>query len=1457
MTRLLLAIAVACMTTRAGAAISVGPSGSGTLTFDTLPAVSEWSTLSVAGAGTTVGSVAAMDAAVQTLNASNVNVALGSSPTVPPNLSAIAQWNSTAFYLQTRPTGNSHTVLMATLQNNTGGNVANIAVSYDFGNPTSSPGSEDPGLNGLRAYYSLSGLSGSWTLIPELTTATPGLLVAALAVGTWTNGTSLYVLWVDDNGAPGTDGSFTLDNVSFGPAVLPLTLSITNVTGGNATIITHGQPGHNVTIESSANTVDWQVVQGGTLNSSGIFQVTVSTAPSSRLYRVRDLSGGPVYSLNIVGYVNLTVPAGTAFLANPLLAVDNSVAALLPNVPPGTRLSKWNATAQVFVPNDFLGGWSDPAVTLLPGEGFAITNPTGSPLTNTFAGELLQGALTNRLAAGFSLCSSMVPQVGGLEATLGFPAEDGDVVEFWNTGQQNFDVYNYFGFSGWLPLDPTPQLGESFFALKQVPTDWIRNFSVNGGGPGFTVVHGGGPVPSNAVSFFTYRTNTAFGRVLDTDAVTPLSTSFRGQLYAGPSSNEAALSAVGAPAPFSAGPPPGYINAGPVSIPGATNGQTIYLQVRAWAPSFGASYEAAAASGGKAGKSGIFSLVISAGDSFSASPPANGFASFALTSPPIIVTQPQSQTVLLGSNAIVSVVSDGTLPLTYRWRLNGSPITNATNSSLALINVQFANAGGYSVVITNIYGAVTSVVATLTVTELDSDGDGIPDAWEISHGLDRFNPVDAALDADGDGMTNLQEYLADTDPQNSASAFAITSALLSGGQFTLQFATRTGLTYRVEYKSVSSDSVWNLLAVVPAGAGAVVQVVDPLATGPSRIYRLLAFRPGSATPAFSVNTVGYMNFNTLAGSNQVVNPFIAPDITIATLIPSPPDGSFVVTSGFVANSFFGGVWDDPFMPLPPGDAFTFFNPDVGPVALTFVGETTRPAIINQPASQIVLAGTNPTLGLGLMGVEPLNYRWRLNGTNIPGETNSTLTLPNAQPAASGNYSVVVSNLSGSVTSSVASLVVRFVNVLVNGQSYAGSSATLSNSLPFQVAFESIFPGGVIFYSLDGSNPGFGAFYSGPFNVTESATVRAVAYNSNFTQSVEMDAFTVNLLGAPVIVMQPQDQSVVAGDSANFTVTAAGPGPLRYQWRLSNVSLPGATNATLMLSNVQAPDAGPYRVIASNPSGSVTSTVAQLTLLSPPVFTSLPPAVTHVFPGSNVTFCVTASGTPPLRYQWRRNGVNLPGQTNTCFTIPNVAVTDGGSYSVVVANSAGALESPPAVLNVLVTPTPPGDNYSQSTPIFGATNFVVGTNLLATREFGEPLHAGKRGSNSVWYSWTAHSTGIATFRTAGSSFDTLLAVYTGTNVTNLLAVASDEDRGPSLTSLLRFNAGQGTNFSIAIDGFAGGQGNFVLVWELVPTANTLPVITNQPLSQTVTQGTTLTLSVVATGSGLTYQWLLNG
>jgi hypothetical protein len=211
-----------------------------------------------------------------------------------------------------------------------------------------------------------------------------------------------------------------------------------------------------------------------------------------------------------------------------------------------------------------------------------------------------------------------------------------------------------------------------------------------------------------------------------------------------------------------------------------------------------------------------------------------------------------------------------------------------------------------------------------------------------------------------------------------------------------------------------------------------------------------------------------------------------------------------------------------------------------------------------------------------------------------------------------------------------------------------------------------------------------------------------------------------------------------------------------------------------------------------------------------------------------------------------------------LTLANVTVADGGSYTVVVANQAGAVSSAPAVLAVGPAPAGVSDSFGGRIALPSTTNgAVAGTNTLATKEAGEPNHAGKLGGKSVWYSWTAPASGIATFRTTGSAFDTLLAVYTGTNVSNLAVEASDEDNGGALTSQLQFNALAGVTYAIAVDSFGAPAGYFVLAWMLTPSPTPLPVIKSPPASRTVTNGAEVTFTVVAEGSGLSHQWVFNG
>jgi hypothetical protein len=270
-------------------------------------------------------------------------------------------------------------------------------------------------------------------------------------------------------------------------------------------------------------------------------------------------------------------------------------------------------------------------------------------------------------------------------------------------------------------------------------------------------------------------------------------------------------------------------------------------------------------------------------------------------------------------------------------------------------------------------------------------------------------------------------------------------------------------------------------------------------------------------------------------------------------------------------------------------------------------------------------------------------------------------------------------------------------------------------------------------------------------------------------------------------------------------------------------------------------------------------VPSLVAQTPPSITNQP-ASQSVPTGSNVTFTVTATGTPPLQYQWRLNGVNFTGATNDTLVITNAQIANAGAYTVVVANTEGLVVSDPATLSFsdLATGPPASDNFVDRFSLFDTNGAVAVNNTGATKEPGEPDHAGKPGGRSVWYTWQAPSNGIATFGTRGSTFDTLLGVYTGSNVSTLTAVASSEDDGGFLTSSARFNAQAGIDYQMAIDGFAAASGDFILSWNLQPTAELLPVIITQPVGRSVTNGGQWTLSVtVANGGPFQYQWVLNG
>ncbi|HWN97402.1 MAG TPA: hypothetical protein VNT99_20390, partial [Methylomirabilota bacterium] len=172
------------------------------------------------------------------------------------------------------------------------------------------------------------------------------------------------------------------------------------------------------------------------------------------------------------------------------------------------------------------------------------------------------------------------------------------------------------------------------------------------------------------------------------------------------------------------------------------------------------------------------------------------------------------RTALVGSNPSFTAIVNGSAPLSYQWRFNGTNISGATNATFVRSNVQPSQAGNYVLVVTNRAGAATSQVATLTVNNPDLDGDGMPDAWEMAHGLNPGNANDAGLDFDGDGMTNLQEYRAGTNPNNVLSVLKL--SVTSFNPLRLQFVAQSNLAYAVQFNTNIGLSSWSVLSNVSA-----------------------------------------------------------------------------------------------------------------------------------------------------------------------------------------------------------------------------------------------------------------------------------------------------------------------------------------------------------------------------------------------------------------------------------------------------------------------------------------------------------------------------------------------------------------------------------------------------------------------------------------------------------------
>ncbi|MCX8517132.1 MAG: hypothetical protein ORN29_03565, partial [Rhodoferax sp.] len=377
--------------------------------------------------------------------------------------------------------------------------------------------------------------------------------------------------------------------------------------------------------------------------------------------------------------------------------------------------------------------------------------------------------------------------------------------------------------------------------------------------------------------------------------------------------------------------------------------------------------------------------------------------------------------------------------------------------------------------------------------------------------------------------------------------------------------------------------------------------------------------------------------------------------------------------------------------------------------LTVTSTAEPAAITTQPADQSVLTGTSASFSVSATGTLPLIYQWRKNGTDIPGATSSTYTTPATSLSEDGDqYSAVVGNNFNKVTSSRATLTVT-VAPTINTQP-ANQSVTTGQTATFSVAATGTAPLGYQWKKNGTDIPGATlSTYTTPaissadnaavFTVVVSNSAGFTVTSSNATLTVpgavvvpvvEEPVVVVPVLVAPAIITQPAAQTVRAGQSATFGVTATGTAPLSYQWTKNDTYIPGATSSTYTTPATSIGDnGGMFSVVVSNGAGNVISSIATLNV-NPTISISAQPAAQTITAGQTATFSVTATGTGTLSYQWKKNGVNITGgtgATSNTYTTPAMSYAGNGAvYSVAVTDSTNTVTSSSATLTVNKTTT---------------------------------------------------------------------------------------------------------------------------------------------------------------------------
>ncbi len=467
-----------------------------------------------------------------------------------------------------------------------------------------------------------------------------------------------------------------------------------------------------------------------------------------------------------------------------------------------------------------------------------------------------------------------------------------------------------------------------------------------------------------------------------------------------------------------------------------------------------------------------------------------------------------------------------------------------------------------------------------------------------------------------------------------------------------------------------------------------------------------------------------------------------------------------------------------------------------------------------------LAGADIELLTSVSGSEPIVYEWYHNDQLVDEVAGNTLRLANAGVDASGDYHFAVTNPLGEAVSDSLPLAVLPAGTLtlVTGSVsvYEGDNIDLSvtaTGLP-QLTYQWSFGGAMIDGATDStlSLNNFEADAAGDYRLAISLDDRLVG-----------EVVISVIVPAARIVKHPVGGIADIGGSYTFEVIAIGTEPIMYQWYHRGASIEDAVGSSLQLTNLAADNAGGYRVTVSNETlpwgGEETSSNANLNF--PLAITGLTDSMLlggasnwqWAMEGETINLAVTALGTPPLVYQWSKEGVAIDGETSSRFILSDLTKADAGDYRVKVSNAVDGEEESETISVIVVTAETAVPAKIVLQPEGGSA--VLGEDMT--------LRVGAEGTSPISYQW----------------------YYGGVLMegeTSSILVLNDIQRSTT------------GDYYVVVSNEEYPWGATEVSDTVILTVEAPPVITELTESMTLEPGESVELSVTAVGDEpLTYQW----